>query len=126
MLHGLADELVRYLLFADEAKFPAGGIRVDPQYREDFLADRKEASNGISLKDLDLETRIFKHPCSYLIHSDVFQATSDLFKQRVYQVLGEALSIEKPNPDFAYLSVTEKEAIRGILRETLSDLPGGW
>ena len=126
VLHGLADELVRYLLFADEAKFPAGGIRVDPQYREDFLADRKEASNGISLKDLDLETRIFKHPCSYLIHSDVFQATSDLFKQRVYQVLGEALSIEKPNPDFAYLSVTEKEAIRGILRETLSDLPGGW
>lgn len=126
VLHGLADELVRYLLFADEAKFPAGGIRVDPQYREDFLADRKEASNGISLKDLDLETRIFKHPCSYLIHSDVFEATSDLFKQRVYQVLGEALSIEKPNPDFAYLSVTEKEAIRGILRETLSDLPGGW
>ncbi|MGY8640175.1 MAG: hypothetical protein ACKVJU_03650 [Verrucomicrobiales bacterium] len=126
VLHGLADELVRYLLFADEAKFPAGGIRVDPQYREDFLADRKEASNGISLKDLDLETRIFKHRCSYLICSDVFQATSDLFKQRVYQVLGEAISTEKPDPDFAYLSVTEKEAIRGILRETLSDLPDGW
>ncbi len=126
VLHGLAGELVRYLLFADEAKFPAGGIRVDPQYREDFLADRKEASNGISLKDLDLETRMFKHRCSYLIYSDVFQATSDLFKQRVYQVLGEAISTEKPNPDFAYLSVTEKEAIRGILRETLSDLPEGW
>ncbi len=126
VLHGLADELVRYLLFADEAKFPAGGIRIDPQCREDFLADRKEASNGISLKDLDLETRLFKHRCSYLIYSDVFEATSDLFKQRVYQVLGEAISTEKPDPDFAYLSATEKKAIRSILRETLSDLPDGW
>jgi len=126
VLHGLAEELVRYLLFADEAKFPAGGIRVDPQCREDFLADRKEASNGISLKDLDLETRLFKHRCSYLVYSDVFQATPDLFKRHVYQVLGEAISTEKPDSDFAYLSVTEKNAIRGILRETLSDLPDGW
>ena len=126
VLQGLAEELVRYLLFADEAKFPAGGIPVDPQYREDFLADRKEASNGTSLKDLDLETRIFKHRCSYLIYSDVFEATSDLFKQQVYEALGEAISTEKSDPDFAYLSATEKKAIRDILRETLSDLPDGW
>ena len=126
VLKGLAKELVRYLLFADEAKFPAGGIKVDPQYREDFLADRKEASNGISLKDLDLETRLFKHRCSYLIYGDVFQATSDLFRQQVYEVLGEAISIETPDPDFAYLSVAEKKAIRSILQETLSDLPEGW
>lgn len=126
VLHGLAEELVRYLLFADEAKFPAGGIRVDPRYREDFLADRKEASNGISLKDLDLETRLFKHRCSYLIYGDVFQATPDLFRQHVYQVLGEAISIENPDPDFSYLAVDEKKAIRGILRETVSDLPDGW
>jgi hypothetical protein len=126
VLHGLAEELVRYLLFADEAKFPAGGIRVDPKYREDFLADRREASNGISLKDLDLETRLFKHRCSYLIYSDVFESTSDLFRQQVYQLLGEAISTEKPDPDFAYLSDAEKKAIRGILRETLSDLPEGW
>lgn len=126
VLHGLAGELVRYLLFADEAKFPEGGIRVDPQYREDFLADRKEASTGISLKDLDLETRLFKHRCSYLIYSTVFHATPDLFKQHVYQLLDKALSYDQPDPDFAYLSVPEKQAIRTILRETLSDLPEGW
>lgn len=126
VLHRLAEELVRYLLFADEAEFPEGGIRVDPQYREDFLADRKEASNGTSLKDLNLETRIFKHRCSYLIYSDVFHATSDLFKQHVYQLLGEALSSDKPDPDFAYLPAPEKKAIRAILKETLSDLPDDW
>lgn len=126
VLQGLAGELVRYLLFADEAKLPAGGIRVDPQYREDFLADRREAANGLSLKDLDLETRLFKHRCSYLIYSDVFEATSDLFKQQVYESLGEAISTEKRDPDFAYLPDAEKKAIRDILRETLSDLPEGW
>lgn len=126
VLDGLAEELVRYLLFADEAKFPAGGIRVDPQYREDFLADRREASGGISLKDLDLETRIFQHRCSYLIYSDVFQATSAPFKEQVYRILGAAISTENPDPDFAYLPDAEKETIRGVLRETLSDLPAGW
>lgn len=126
VLNKLAEELVRYLLFADEAEFPSGGIKVDPQYREDFLANRKEASGGISLKDLDLETRMFKYRCSYLIYSDVFQATPDLFKQQVYQILGEAISTKKPDPDFAYLAATEKKAIRDILRETLSDLPDGW
>jgi hypothetical protein len=126
VLNKLAEELVRYLLFADEAEFPSGGIKVDPQYREDFLANRKEASGGISLKDLDLETRMFKYRCSYLIYSDVFRATPDLFKQQVYQILGEAISTKKTDPDFAYLAATEKKAIRDILRETLSDLPDGW
>lgn len=126
VLHDLADELVRYLLFADEAEFPEGGIQVDAQYREDFLADRREASNGLSLKDLDLESRLFKHRCSYLIYSDVFQANSDLFKQQVYKILGEAIGTETPDPDFAYLSATEKKAIRSILKETLNDLPDDW
>ncbi len=126
VLHGLAEELVHYLLFADEAKFPAGGIRVDPQYRKDFLADRREASNGNSLKDLDLENRLFKYRCSYLIYSKVFEASPNLFRQHVYQILGEALSDDQPDPDFAYLSVPEKQAIRTILRETLIDLPEGW
>ena len=58
--------------------------------------------------------------------SDVFQATPDLFKQQVYQILGEAISTKKTDPDFAYLAATEKKAIRHILRETLSDLPDGW
>lgn len=126
VLQSLGEELVRYLLFADEAEFPAGGVKVDPQYRDDFLADRKEASNGISLKDLDLETRLFKHRCSYLIYSEVFKATPDIFKQHVYQILGKAISTKKPDPDFAYLSDTEKDAIASILRETLTDLPDGW
>ena len=126
VLNGLAGELVRYLLFADEAKFPIGGIQVDSEYREDFLADRKETSNGNSLKDLDLETRLFKNRCSYLIYSSVFEATPDVFKQQVYDLLDKALSAKKTNPDFAYLPDAEKEAIRGILRETLSDLPEGW
>jgi len=99
---------------------------VDPKYRDDFLADRKETSSGLSLKDLDLQTRLFKHRCSYLIYSEVFKATPDLFKQHVYQILGKAISTKIPDPDFAYLSDTEKDVIASILRETLTDLPDGW
>ena len=36
-----AQEMARYIMFADEAKFPSRGITGDPAYALDFLRDRK-------------------------------------------------------------------------------------
>ena len=47
-------------------------------------------------------------------------------KQRVYAKLDEALSLTDANPEFTYLPVSEKRAIRTILKATLTDLPEGW
>lgn len=122
-----AKQLTRYLLFADEAPLPKDGLRVDPIYREAFQKNRKTAAGGLSLKDFDLEERgIFRHRCSYMIYSGVFQGLPTLFKQQVYRTIGAALDPEKPAPDYAYLPDAEKAAIRRILRETLADLPEGW
>jgi hypothetical protein len=48
------------------------------------------------------------------------------FKQRVYRRLGEALDVAKGDAEYAYLGTSEKQAIRSILRATLTDLPSGW
>ena len=40
--------------------------------------------------------------------------------------LGAALSIERPDREFAYLPAAEKQNIRAILKATLPDLPSAW
>lgn len=121
-----ARSLTRYLLFADEAALPPGGVEGDAAYKDDFLRDRRVATEGGSLKDLDLRTRLFKHRCSYMIYSPVFEGLPPAMKERVYRRLGEALSVEKPDKEYAYLPVAEKRMIRVILSETVRDLPAKW
>jgi hypothetical protein len=121
-----AEIITRYLLFADEAPLPPQGVEGDAAYTADFLRNRRVAADGISLKDLDLRTRLFKHRCSYMIYSAVFTGLPPAMKERVYRRLGRALSLEKPEGDYAYLPGSEKNAIRSILKTTLTDLPGGW
>ena len=124
-LESQAQILVRYLLFKDEAPLPMGGIEGDAQFKKDFLENRRAAS-GISLKDLDLHTRLFKHRCSYMIYTPVFEALPSILKQRVYQKLGAALRAKSNDPDYAYLTSLERESVRRILKSTLKDLPREW
>ncbi|MFT5466987.1 MAG: hypothetical protein ACI8UO_002089 [Verrucomicrobiales bacterium] len=118
------DELVRYILFADEAEFPEGGVTGDSVFREDFLAKKKEDRQGRSLREFDLETHMFKHRCSYMIYTSVFQGLHPGFKRLIYTELGKALDGSKPG--FGHIPSNEKTAIREILRATLTDLPEGW
>lgn len=116
--------ITRYLLFADEAPLPAGGVAGVAEYKEAFRHNRRTTTEGLSLKDFDLQTRLFKHRCSYMIYSPVFSGLPPTMKQRVYERLREALNLEQV--EFSYLPASEKEAIRKILSTTLQDLPSGW
>ena len=116
--------IVRYLLFADEVVLP--GVEPDGDYRQAFLANRRMTTDGRSLKDLDLTTRLFKHRCTYMIYSPVFTGLPDLLKSRIFARLDAALKEEGGDPDFDYLPAAEKRAIRQILRATLDGLPAGW
>jgi hypothetical protein len=111
----------RYLLFADEALLPKGGVEGDPGYKADFLRTRRATAEGISLKDFDLQTRLFKHRCSYMIYSSIFSRLPSAMKERIYGRLRAALSSTKADKDYDYLTTAEKDAIRRILSETLAD-----
>ena len=121
-LDGQARLVTRYLLFADEAPLPAGGIAVDDAFRKAFQTARR----GDSLRELDLHTRLLKRRCSYMIYSPVFQGLPTPMKQRIYRRIGEALDAKKPDPEYAYLPENEKRDIRNILQTTLPELPENW
>lgn len=120
-----AQEMARYIMFADEAKFPAKGMVGDEAYVKDFLRDRKTTKAGLSLKDLDLKTRIFKYRCSYMLHADTWKAAPKELKDRVYYHMALYLR-EQPDAQHAHIPPAERLAIRSILKDTIKDLPTWW
>lgn len=120
-----AQELAHYAMFADEAKFPAKGMVGDPKFAEDFLRDRKATRAGLSLRDLDLKTRIFKHRCSFMLYTDSWRAAPRELKDRVYYHMALYLR-DQPDAQHAHIPPAERLAIRSILKETMTDLPSWW
>ena len=117
---------MRYLLFADEAPLPKGGLSGDPRFQADFLAKAKKAKDGSSLRDFDLKGKIFKYRCSYMLHSAVFRGMPGELKSAVAKKLRHALGDTAGDGEFAYLPKAERVSIRRILRETIPSLPPDW
>lgn len=124
LLDEQARRLARYILFADEAKFPAGGVGGDPAFKKDFLARAKKSAGGQSLREFDLRTRMFKHRCSYMIHSSVFAGLPQEMRNRVFAQLRSALGFNPPK-EFAYLAPAERKNILSILNDTLPGFRAG-
>jgi hypothetical protein len=117
-----AEEVVDYMLFVDEAPLP-GPITGTAKYAERFMAEGPRDRAGRSLRDLSLETRLLKYPCSYLIYSQPFEAMPATAKAAVYARLWEVLSGQEKDPIYAKLTAADRQAIVEILRETKDDLP---
>jgi hypothetical protein len=120
-----AEELLRYLLFTNEAPLD-GEIKGTSGFTGEFAALGPRDTRGRSLRDFDLHTRIFKYPCSYLIYSEDFDALPSPAKEYVYRRLLEVLSGRDQSADFARLTKQDREAILEILLATKANLPAEW
>ncbi len=83
-LQEAADDLVDYLLFVYEAPIP-DKIRGSSGFAETFAALGPSDSKGRSLRQFDLDQRLMRYPCSYMIYSDAFDALPDSAKNLVYR-----------------------------------------
>jgi hypothetical protein len=117
-----ARELVDYLLFIDEAPLP-GAVVGASGFAEQFAAAGPRDKAGRSLRQFDLERRLFRYPCSYLIYTPAFDALPAAARDAVYARLWEVLSGEEKDPIYARLSEADRRAIVEILRDTKPDLP---
>jgi hypothetical protein len=116
---------LRYLLFTEEQGLTAP-IRGDPEYVRWFEARGPRDRQGRSLRDLDLQTRMFKHPLSYLIYSTAFDAIPDIMREHLYQRLYDILTGQDTSEDFANLSPRDRRNILEILLQTKRGLPDYW
>jgi hypothetical protein len=79
--------------------------------------DRK----GRSLGQFDLEQRLMRYPCSYMIYSPAFDGLPPAIKQAVYRRLHTILTATVGDSRYTHLSPVGREAILSILRETKPD-----
>jgi hypothetical protein len=115
--------VVDYLLFIDEARF-SDRVRGGAGFAERFSAAGPRDRRGRSLYELDLNQRLMKYPCSYLIYSPAFDALPRLAKEPIYRRLWDVLSGQVQDPRYrSALSLADRQAIVEILRDTKKDLP---
>ena len=115
-------ELVDYMLFVDEAPLPRP-VEGGSGFAERFSSRGPKDSKGRSLRQLDLHGRLFRHPCSYMIDSDAFNALPTMARQAVYARLWEVLSGADTAAPYRALARSDRQAIAEILKDTHSDLP---
>ncbi len=121
----VGEPLVKYLLFAEETPLTEP-VKGTSGFTKEFAARGPRDRQGRSLRDLDLEKRMFRYPLSYLIYSDAFNNLPELARDYVYRRLWQVLSGEDKTGKFANLTDADRQAIIEILRETKPDLPEYW
>ena len=121
-VHRLVSELADYLLFAGEAP-----LSVPLTARTGFaerLASRTPADHrGRSFGQLDLESRLLRYPCSYMVYSEAFDGLAPAVKQAVYRRMLDRLSADDARAGQTRRTADDRRAILEILRETKPDFP---
>jgi hypothetical protein len=119
------EPLVKYLLFSGETKL-TDAVKGTSAFAEEFAKRGPRTRDGRSLRDLDLRTRLFKYPCSYLVYSPSFDALPSAVKDYILRRVFDVLTGKETGDDFSHLSAADRKAILEILRETKADLPAYW
>ena len=124
-INSAVEELLEYMLFTEESRLsePIQGVS---GFAESFGRAALRDRQGRSLRDFDLQKRLLRYPCSYLIYSDAFDGLPDMARDRLYRRLWEVLSAQDTSTKFQNLSTTDRRAILEILLETKKGLPDYW
>jgi hypothetical protein len=80
-------------------------------------------SRGRSLRQLDLEHRLLRYRCSYMIYSRQFEQLPASAKSAIYRRLWDVLSGRQRGDTYSRLSRADRAALVEILHDTKSDLP---
>ncbi|HEV3061973.1 MAG TPA: hypothetical protein VGY48_27230 [Vicinamibacterales bacterium] len=119
---GAASDLVDYLLFIDEAPLPRK-IEGSSGFAEKFSARGPKDARGRSLYQLDLEHRMMRYPCSFMIYAPAFDALPQPALDAVYRRLWQVLSGDDTSKRYGKLTMADRQAITEILRDTKKSLP---
>jgi hypothetical protein len=115
-------DVVDYMLFVDEAPITSK-IQGTSGFAASFSERGPRDSRGRSLRQLDLNTRLLRHPCSYMIYSAQFEKLPAEARAAVYERLFAVLSGKDKDRRYQRISLDDRRAILEILRDTKPDLP---
>jgi hypothetical protein len=115
-----AERVLKHLLMCDEYQL-TDRVSGSTSFAEDFTARGKQNSQGRSLRDFDLQTRLFKYPCSYLIHSSAFDGLPHEVRAQVISRLTAILEGRDHSPEYSHLTTDIRREILEVLRDTMPE-----
>ena len=120
-----AKKVVDYMLFVNEAPLTSK-VEASSQFSREFAQRGPRDQNGRSLREFNLQSRLFRYPCSYLIYSPAFDALECSLREQIYLQLWKILATDDATDEYAHLSEDLRASILSILRETKDQLPDYW
>ena len=109
--------LLEYMLFRNEAPL-SGPVRGTSAFAEEFQRGGPEASKGRSLRQLDLQTRLMRYPCSFLIYSAAFDGLPREMKNYLWRRLEQILTGQDRSATYATMAARDRQEVLEILLET--------
>ncbi|MCH5373047.1 MAG: hypothetical protein JJ992_03655 [Planctomycetes bacterium] len=124
-IENAGERLLKYLLFVGETALtePICGTS---SFADQFTARGPRDQRGRSLRDFDLQKRLFRYPCSYLIYSDAFTSLPAPLHDYLARRLWEILTGRDASETYSHLSTDDRRAILEILQDTQHDLAEDW
>jgi hypothetical protein len=117
-LHGYLDDLAKAMLFGDAAPYIdtiRGNSGFDAWFQKQGLKD----AQGHSLRDLDLQTRLFRYPLSYLVYTPSFNALPPYARDYVFGKFAAVLQGRDTSPPYAFMTAADRHDTLQILMTTL-------
>jgi len=120
-IDAVVENAVSHLLMCEEFTL-ASPVSGTSEFASEFMARGVRDSKGRSLADLDLQTRLFRYPCSFLVYSEAFDGLPDEARARIVSRLTDILENRDDSEKFAHLTPEMRREVLDILRETKPQL----
>lgn len=125
------DELIRYLVFADEPPLnltssESSAVLKNSEFAAQFENRGPRDAKGNSLRQFSLVESVFRYRLSFLIYSRLFDELTVACRERLLCRLWHGLTSESREAAFAHLGQNERKAIVEIVRATVPRLPACW
>jgi len=124
-LHLIAKPVVDCMLFFNEYPLTSEVSGLET-FADQFTSRGPKDSQNRSLRDLDMKTRMFQFPCSYLIYSAAFDSLQPTLRDEIYRQLRQVLTGENRSDNYKHLDVSSRASILAILLETKVGLRESW
>ena len=111
------ERLLDYMLFRHEALLE-GPVRSSNRFSEDFARGGPRDRRGRSLRELDLKSRLFRYPCSYLIYSPAFDELPQVLRNYLWQRMAQILTGRDQSEPYGTMPASDRAAVLEILLDT--------
>jgi hypothetical protein len=116
-LHEYLDDLAKAMLFGDAVPY-IDTIRGNSGFAGWFQKQGIKDAQGRSLRDLDLQTRLFRYPLSYLVYTPSFDALPDYARDYVFGRFAAVLQGRDMTASYAFMSAADRRDTLQVLTAT--------